>query len=57
MSRKVVGVSFEGGDGDAPSVILKGAGAEADALLDQARERDIPIVEAPEPARVRAAMP
>jgi type III secretion system FlhB-like substrate exporter len=46
-SNKVVGVSYSPEDG-APTVILKGAGADADSLLAQARRRqDLPVVHAP----------
>ena len=46
-SNKVVGVSYSPEDG-APTVILKGAGADADLLLAQARRRqDLPVVNAP----------
>jgi type III secretion system FlhB-like substrate exporter len=46
-TNKVVGVSYSPEDGT-PSVILKGAGADADSLLAQARRRDdLPVVHAP----------
>lgn len=46
-TSKVVGVSCALADG-APTVILKGAGADAESLLEQARRRaDLPIVHAP----------
>jgi type III secretion system FlhB-like substrate exporter len=46
-TSKVVGVSYAP-DSGAPTVILKGAGADADSLLAQARRRDdLPVVHAP----------
>jgi len=42
--KRVVGIGYEAGD-PAPTVVLKGAGAEAEAILDQARSRgDVAIV-------------
>jgi type III secretion system FlhB-like substrate exporter len=45
-TSKVVGVSYAPQDG-APTVILKGAGADAELLLAQARRDDLPVVHAP----------
>jgi type III secretion system FlhB-like substrate exporter len=46
-TSKVVGVSYAPASG-APTVILKGAGTDADSLLAQARRRDdLPVVHAP----------
>jgi type III secretion system FlhB-like substrate exporter len=46
-TSKVVGVSFEESQA-VPTVILKGAGAEADAIVAQARESgDVAIVKDP----------
>lgn len=48
MTDKVVGVSCELGDSP-PTVILKGAGGEAHALVDRARALgDVPIVKDPQ---------
>jgi type III secretion system FlhB-like substrate exporter len=45
--KRVVGVSYEAGDA-APLVMLKAAGADADALLSQASRRDdLPVVRDP----------
>lgn len=47
-TKRVVGVSY-GPDDAAPIVVLKGAGAEAQALVAQARQQgDIPIVQSPD---------
>lgn len=46
--KRVVGVSYDAED-PAPVVMLKAAGAEADAVLQQARSReDVQIVRDPE---------
>lgn len=51
-TRKVVGVSYEIEGTAAPIVMLKGAGPEAQAVLDQARQiGDIPIVKDPDLVR------
>jgi type III secretion system FlhB-like substrate exporter len=43
--RKLVGVAFDPQCDAAPAVIVKGAGAEADAAIEQARrEAETPIV-------------
>jgi flagellar biosynthesis protein len=43
--KKVVGVSFDPESDGAPVVMLKGAGAEADAVLERAKlEGDVPVV-------------
>jgi type III secretion system FlhB-like substrate exporter len=39
MTSKVVGVSYDL-DGSVPVVVLKGSGAQAEALLQQARRQD-----------------
>lgn len=44
-TKKVVGVSFDPESDEVPVVMLKGSGAEADALLEQSRrEGDVPVV-------------
>jgi flagellar biosynthesis protein len=44
-TKKVVGVSFDPDSDGAPVVMLKGSGADAEALLEQARrEGDVPVV-------------
>src|ERR1044072_4178080 len=48
MTQRVVGVSYDLEDA-APTVILKGAGAEAHSILDRARRRtDVPVVKDPQ---------
>jgi type III secretion system FlhB-like substrate exporter len=45
--KRIVGVSYEIG-AEAPLVMLKASGAEADTIIDQARRRDdLPIVRDP----------
>lgn len=45
--KRVVGVSYEPGE-PAPRVIVKGSGAAADAVLEQAARRDdVPVVRDP----------
>ena len=48
MKQRVVGVSYDLEDA-APTVILKGAGAEARAILDRARQStDVAVVKDPQ---------
>lgn len=50
-TRKVVGVSYDMADA-APVVLLKGAGLEAQAVLDRARQLgDVPVVKDPDLVR------
>lgn len=52
MTDKVVGVSYSLEDAGGPTVILKGAGAEAQAVLERARQLgDIPVVKDPQLVR------
>lgn len=44
---RVVGVSY-GPDESSPTIILKGAGTDADAIVAAAKLRETPIVRAPE---------
>jgi type III secretion system FlhB-like substrate exporter len=48
MPDKVVGVSFDPSEDAAPSVILKGAGPDADALLERARRENVAVVKDPQ---------
>jgi type III secretion system FlhB-like substrate exporter len=48
MADRVVGVSFDPAEDAAPSVILKGAGLDADALLERARREDVAVVKDPQ---------
>jgi flagellar biosynthesis protein len=41
--RRIVGIGYAGGAA-APSVVLKGAGSDADALLAAATARDVPVI-------------
>jgi len=51
MSKShVVGVSY-GPDENTPTIILKGAGTDAEAILAAAKRHDTPVVRAPELAR------
>lgn len=43
-TKKVVGVSFDPDSDEVPVVMLKGSGAEAEAVLEQAREGNVPVV-------------
>lgn len=48
MTDRVVGVSYDLEDA-APTVILKGAGAEAQAILQRARQgTDVPVIKDPQ---------
>jgi len=50
--KKIIGVSYDIESAAAPVVMLKGAGAEAQAALDRARQAgDIPIVKDPDLVR------
>ena len=51
MTNKVVGISYDLEDA-APTVILKGAGDEARAMLERARQLgDVPVVKDPQLVR------
>jgi type III secretion system FlhB-like substrate exporter len=57
MTNRVVGLSCDL-DEAAPTVILKGAGAEAQEILDRARQlADVPIVKDPELVRELYRLP
>jgi type III secretion system FlhB-like substrate exporter len=57
MTDRVVGVSYDLED-VAPTVILKGAGAEAQAILQRARQSaDVPVVRDPQLVRELYRMP
>lgn len=57
MTDRIVGVSYDLEDA-APTVILKGAGAEAQQILDRARQlADVPIVKDPQLVRELYRLP
>jgi flagellar biosynthesis protein len=57
MTNRVVGVSYDPADA-APTVILKGAGPEAEEILDRARQlADVPIVKDPQLVRELYRLP
>ena len=46
---RVIGIGYDPETDDAPLVILKGVGAEAQSVIDQARRRgDVPVVADPD---------
>lgn len=58
MTNRVVGVSYDLEDA-APTVILKGAGAQAQAILDRARRQgaDVPVIKDPQLVRELYRLP
>lgn len=57
MTNRVVGLSCDLGEA-APTVILKGAGAEAEEILERARQlADVPIVKDPQLVRELYRLP
>jgi type III secretion system FlhB-like substrate exporter len=57
MTDRVVGVSYDLEDA-APTVILKGAGAEAQAILQRARHGvDVPVIKDPQLVRELYRLP
>ncbi len=57
MTDRVVGLSYDLEDA-APTVILKGAGVEAQAILQRARQgADVPVVKDPELVRELYRLP
>ena len=58
MTDRVVGLSYDIAADAAPTVILKGAGAEADAIVARARQLDdVPIVKDPQLVRELYRLP
>ena len=51
MTDRVVGVSYDPAADAAPTVILKGAGAEAQEMLARAQLGDVPVVKDPQLVR------
>jgi flagellar biosynthesis protein len=43
-SKRIIGLRYDFGD-QPPQVMLKAAGAEADALLQAAEQQDLPVVQ------------